>query len=373
MESPRPRIDWKKWRIMAGLYLVTNLAFVIQRVTFDLQRGMPLEIISSLLDLAGFAGIWIALAIPILWLTAGRALTPGNVALYFFAGIVLSLVHGAVYILFAMSVPGLMTTDQVLSVDDYISTLAGLGHAWRFLSFGFLVVVSYAYDYYTLSIEREKRAVQLEVQLTEAKLSALKMQMHPHFLFNTLNAITVLVDENPSAAKTTLSRLSDLLRLALENVRTQEVPLRREMEFLDNYLLIQKTRYGERLTVRKEIDAGTIDAAVPYLILQPVIENALKYGIDTLPGPGTITIAAYRDNGRLVLRVDDTGPGRRHDAGPAPGLGMGLSNTGARLQQLYGGDHSVAMTAASGAGGTSVTITIPFRETGVDAGPGAVE
>ncbi len=373
MKSPGPGLDWKKWRVMAGLYLVTNLAFVIQRVTFDLQRGMPLEIISSLLDLAGFAGIWITLAIGILRLTAGRPLTPGNIALYFVAGIVLSLVHGVLYILFSMSMPGLMTTGQILTADDFLATLAGLGHAWRFLSFGFLVVVSHAYDYHTLSIEREKRAVQLEVQLTEAKLNALKMQMHPHFLFNTLNAITVLIDENPAAAKTTLSQLSDLLRLALDNVRTQEVPLRREMEFLDNYLLIQKTRYGERLSVIRNIEGGTLDAAVPYLMLQPVVENALKYGIDALPGPGTITISAYRENGRLVLRVDNSGPGKNQgrgqgrDAvpGPTPGLGLGLSNTGARLQQLYGENQSVAISVAGeGGGGTSVTLTIPYKQAG---------
>jgi len=337
---------------------------------------MPLEIISSLLDLAGFAGIWITLAIGILRLTTGRPLTPGNIARYFGAGIVLSFVHGVVYILFAMSVPGLMTTGQILTVDDFLATLAGLGHAWRFLSFGFLVVVSHAYDYYTLSIEREKRAVQLEVQLTEAKLSALKMQMHPHFLFNTLNAISVLIDENPSAAKTTLAQLSDLLRLALDNVRTQEVPLRREMEFLDNYLLIQKTRYGARLSVTRNIESGALDAVVPYLVLQPLVENALKYGIDALPGPGTVTISAYRDNGSLVLRVDNSGPGKSQgravSAGPVPGLGLGLSNTGARLQQLYGENQSVAISVAGeGGGGTSVTITIPYRETGSLPDPGA--
>ncbi len=364
MDPNRRGIDWKKWRVMAGLYLVTNLAFVIQRVTFDLQRGTPLEIVSSLLDLAGFAGVWILLAVAIVRMTADRPLTPANIALFFAAGIGFSLLHGALYLLFAISVPGLMTTGQPGSAGEFFIAVAGLAHAWRFLSFGFLVVVSYAYDYYVLAIERERRAVQLQARLTEAKLDALRMQMHPHFLFNTLNAISVLVDENPGAAKVMISRLGELLRLSLENVGTQEVPLRRELEFLDHYLLILQTRYGDRLGVKREISAGTVDAAVPYLLLQPVVENALKHGIDTLPGPGTITISSRREDGYLVLRVEDAGPGSR-SAGVA-GAGIGLSNTEARLRQLYGGAHSVAMEAAADGRGTSVTIRIPFR----NAGPG---
>jgi len=355
-------IDWKKWRVVAGFYLVTNLAFVIQRVFFDLQRGMPLEIISSLIDLAGFAGIWIALAMPIVMLTTGRSLAPRNIALYFVAGIFLSVIHGVLYLIFAINIPGLMTEGQINTIEDFLSTFVGLAHAWRFLSFGFLIVASHAYDYYRLSIEREKRAVQLQVQLTEAKLNALKMQLHPHFLFNTLNAITVLIDENPAAAKTTLSYLSDLLRLALDNVGTQEVALKREMEFLDYYLRIQKIRYGDRLTVHQELPPETLNAAVPYLILQPLVENALKYGIDTLPGPGAITISAERKNGRLVLRVNDSGPGRRDQHGPAPGLGIGLANTKARLTQLYGSEQSVEMSPGTDEIGTNLTISFPYRD-----------
>jgi len=362
MKSGSTRIDWKKWRVVAGFYLVTNLAFVVQRVFFDLQRGMPLEIINSLIDLAGFAGIWVALAVPVVAMTAGRTLSPRNIVFYFFWGIVFSVGHGALYLLFAIQVPGLMTEGQITSVGEFFSMFVGLAHAWRFLSFGFLVVASHAYDYYLLSIEREKRAVQLQVQLTEAKLNALKMQMHPHFLFNTLNAITVLVDENPASAKTTLSYLSDLLRLTLENVGTQEVALRREMEFLDYYLRIQKIRYGERLAIRREIQPETLDAAVPYLILQPLVENALKYGIDALPGPGTITISSGRVNGRLVLRVTDSGPGERPLHGPSPGAGIGLANTRARLAQLYGDEHSVEMAPVPGESGTSVTITLPYAD-----------
>lgn len=368
MQHDRAGIDWKKWRVTAGLYLVTNIAFVVQRVTFDLQRGQPLEIVSSLLDLACFAGLWIILAIPIVSLTTDRALTAANIALYFAWGIGLSLLHGAVYLLLVTGIPGVTTDGGIRTFDDYVTALAGLGHAWRFLSFGFLVVVGHAYEYYRLSIERERRASQLQAQLSEARLDALRTQIQPHFLFNTLNAITVLVDENPPAAKATLAQLSDLLRLTLENVREQEVPLAREMEFIDRYLRIQQTRYGERLAVVRRIGPGTGEAIVPWLILQPLVENALKHGIDSLPGPGTITISSSRRGDRLVLAVEDAGAGRRNPDGRSQGTGIGLSNTGARLRQLYGDAGSVSMESRPDGGGTTVAVTIPFRSAPADGG-----
>jgi len=372
MESFHTKLDWKKWRTIAGLYLLTNLVFVIQRIVVDLHQGSPENIASSLIDLAGFAGIWVIFTIPLLRLTSRWPVTLGNLPVLFLFGVIFSLLHAALYLLFAMTMPGILLSAPMDTVDAYIKSFAGLGHAWRFLSFGFLIVISYAYDYYYLSRERERRATQLQLQLTEAKLDALKMQFHPHFLFNTLNAISVLIDENPTAAKRTVAQLSDLLRLALENVQTHEVPLRRELEFLDLYLLIQKTRYESRLTVRKNIDADTMNAAVPYLLLQPVVENALKYGIDKLPGPGSVTISATRQNGTLILQVDDTGPGWRspHANNPAntSGLGLGLANVRARLLQLYGENHTFSMDDIDEGHGTRVTLGIPYKITATGGG-----
>jgi sensor histidine kinase YesM len=364
MKKSAPGTDWKKWRAVTGIYLFMNLGFIVQRIIFDLQQDQPQEILNSVIDISVFAGIWIAFTIPVLRLTSGRTLNfPGFFTL-FIAGVLFALAHAALYLLFVMSIPGLMTAGQISSVNEYLATFLGLGHAWRLLSFGFIVVVSYAYDYYFLSKERERRAAQLQVQLTESKLDALKMQLHPHFLFNTLNAISTLVDENPAAAKDTLARLSDLLRLALENVQTQKVPLTREIEFIDLYLLIQRTRHGDRLVVRKKIDGETMDAAVPYLILQPIIENAIKHGIDVQPGPGTITIASSRWNGKLTLTVEDSGPGRKKamDVRKGHGLGMGLANTQARLNQLYGDAHTFLIEDLPGGDGTRVSLVIPYHE-----------
>ena len=361
MKTARSAFDWKKWRVITGIYLLTNIAFVVQRVIFDLQQGKPEDIISSLIDLAGFAGIWILFTIPILYITTQSPLSLKRAFLLFIAGIVLSFLHGALYILFDMFIPGVMTSPKITTLGEYVQMLAGLGHAWRFLSFGFLVVVSFAYDYYYLSKEREYRASQLQIQLTESKLNALKMQLHPHFLFNTLNAISVLIDENPSNAKQTLAQLSDLLRLALENVETHEVPLRRELEFLDRYLLIQKTRYESRLTVHTNIAEDTMNAAVPYLLLQPIVENALKHGIDTMPGPGVITISAVRQNGKTILQVEDTGPGIHSSLSVKTVYGFGLTNIQARMKQLYGEQYAFIIEDVLEGHGARVTCSIPYK------------
>lgn len=353
--------DWKKWKFTVGMYLLMSIAFVVQRAIVDLQQGKPEEILNSLIDLIGFTGIWILFTFPITWITSRWNLALRTVIALFILGVLFSFAHAAIYLLHTiLLLPDSFLATPIANVTDFIRTFAGLSHAWRFLSFGFLVVLSYAYNYYHLSIERERRAVELQAQLSESKLHVLKMQLHPHFLFNTLNAITVLIDENPAAAKETLRHLSDLLRLALENIQTQEVPLRREIEFLDKYLLIQKTRYEDRLTIEKHFEPETIDASVPYLILQPVVENALRHGIDAQPGPGTITISAKRQNGSLILQVDDTGPGFRNEKHPA-GRGLGLANTQARLAQLYGVRQALTIEENSDGHGTSVIMKLPYN------------
>jgi len=328
MQKAHSSYNWKKWRVISGVYLLTSAVFVVQRIVFDMQNGKPEDIPSSILDLIGFTGIWILFTIPIISLASGKKLTPLNIAMLIGIGLVFSFLHAAAYLLYGMSVPGVFSDVTIASVAKYFSTLAGLSHAWRFLSFGFLVALSYAYDYYFLSLERERQSARLQVQLTEAKLETLKMQLQPHFLFNTLNAISVLIDDNPEAARQTLAQLSDLLRIALEHSQSQEVSLSREMEFIDHYLRIQQTRYGDRLVIRKQVGPDTLDATVPPMILQPVVENALKHGIDSVPGKGIITITSNRKNGSLVLQVEDSGSGLSPGSN---GRGLGLENTRGRL------------------------------------------
>lgn len=207
------------------------------------------------------------------------------------------------------------------------------------------------------SQERERKALELEARLAEAKLSALRMQLHPHFLFNTLNAIATLVHKDPEAADEMIVNLGELLRATLDT-QAQEIPLRQELEFLDRYLAIQQVRFGDRLQVEKHIDAGTLEARVPTLILQPLVENAIRYGIEPNPGPGLLSLMAQRREDMLQLTIRDSGSPQGK---PAPtSSGIGLVNTKARLEELYGAAGRLMLNTAS-SGGSSVELELPFR------------
>lgn len=208
----------------------------------------------------------------------------------------------------------------------------------------------------------EARLTRAELQLARSQLQVLKMQLDPHFLFNTFNAIAALMHRDAAAADTMLTRLSELLRITLARAGDQEVTLREELEFLRLYLEIQLSRFGDRLAVDWRVEPGAEGAAVPHLLLQPVVENAVQHGISRVRGPGRIGIAARRQGGQLVLEVTDTGPGLGEDWTPRPG-GVGLSNTQARLEQMYGDDHSLEMYTRD-EGGTAVVIALPYRPAG---------
>ena len=215
----------------------------------------------------------------------------------------------------------------------------------------------YAIDYARELRRRELAATQLQASLTQARLQALRAQVNPHFLFNTLNAISVLAMKGESArVMQTLGLLSDLLRLTLDGRMPQEVPLSRELELTDLYLDIQRVRFPDRLLVQREIAADALEAVVPSFLLQPIVENAVIHGIAKSAEAGCITLRAMRDGGDLRLQVCDTGPGF-----PESGVeeGIGLTNTRERLAQLYG-EHQRVSWAHRGPG-ACVEITLPFR------------
>jgi sensor histidine kinase YesM len=221
-----------------------------------------------------------------------------------------------------------------------------------------IVSIVHALAYYTRSQERERKALELENRLADAKLQALRMQLHPHFLFNTLNAISTLVHKDPQAADEMIGNLSELLRATLDTTE-QEIPLRQELGLLERYLEIQQARFGERLRIEKEIEPAALEGRVPTLILQPLVENAIRHGIEPQPGPGVVGIRAQRNGERLELAVRDSGTGIKASA-KAP-EGIGLANTKARLQQLYGQSARLVLNRAA-KGGCSVEIELPFRE-----------
>jgi two-component sensor histidine kinase len=223
-----------------------------------------------------------------------------------------------------------------------------------------------AFDYYRQYRDKERAAAALELEqarleacLSEARLDALKAQLQPHFLFNALHAIsTLILRGDAEAANQMLQHLSDFLRMALDSGDAAVVPLSQELELLEAYLRIQRARFGDRLRVDMEIDAGARSAMVPSLILQPLVENAIRHGIGSDPGQGVIAVRARRAGDRLELQVEDDGEGLREDVRRTEGVG--LANIRARLEHLYPGSHAFGLGRAD-SGGTLAKIVIPHR------------
>jgi len=208
--------------------------------------------------------------------------------------------------------------------------------------------------------DRELQASQLESKLTQAQLQILEMQLQPHFLFNTLNGIMVLIRQDPDTASLMIARLSEFLRLTLESAGAQEVTLRRELEFLDRYVQIERLRFGDRLTVEQEVPHELLDAMVPNLILQPLVENAIRHGVSKRRGQALISIDVTRDNGTLSIQVRDNGTGLPARGGADVKEGIGLSNTRARLLHLYGQKQRFELSSPPD-GGVSVLLSLPFH------------
>src|SRR5687768_17132782 len=209
---------------------------------------------------------------------------------------------------------------------------------WEMMTYWAIVGLSHALLYYRESRTRELRAAQLETRLVAAQLNTLQQQLHPHFLFNTLHAISSLMHKDVVAADRVLMQLSDLLRITLEHLGQQEITLDAELGALSKYVAIEQTRFADRLVVRSEIQPETLDCLVPSLLLQPLVENAIKYGVARKSGAGHVDIRARREGDKLRLEVRDDGAGLTEDALTALQKGIGVSTTRARLQHLFGAD-----------------------------------
>ena len=243
-----------------------------------------------------------------------------------------------------------------------------LGFIYELIIYLAILAVGFARAYYRRLQQRQMQAAELRTQLTEARIEALRMQVNPHFLFNTLNAISALVDRDPKAARTMVARLSAMLRRTLSDDGQQEVSLDDELAMLDDYLDIMHIRFDDRLQVETHVDPEARGAQVPDLITQPIVENAIKHGIAPRESPGCIRIEALRDDEWLVLRVHDDGPGLPGGALPDASNGIGLRNVRERLEQLYGEQHDMSLSPAPG-GGLIVELRLPYRSAQRTASP----
>ena len=285
-----------------------------------------------------------------------RPLVRRNVTVHITAALVFSLVQNFCYVWYVYYGKPYGPPGVGAHVVYYLKNLS-----WNILTYAIVVGAYYLKEYGRRMRERELRASKLETQLSQAQLDVLKMQLHPHFLFNTLHAISALVHEDPLAADLMISRLSDLLRLSLENRDRHCVPLKEELEFLKIYLEIETTRFRDRLTVEMEIDPETLDVLVPNLILQPLAENAVRHGISPRKEGGTLHIrTALNAENRLELEVRDNGNGLDPEKVRRQKSGIGLSNTRERLRQMYGDRHLFLVRNGSERG-VRVTIELPVE------------
>lgn len=362
--------DLRNYPLYFMLWTVLGLFYFSQGLTQRLVWHDPTPWWHYLLAWLSGVYIWALLTPAMLWLgrqfpVEGRNWIP-RITLHLllsagFSAFELSL-ESALYSrlhLFPQSMKGFRATLSQLLVMGFHG---GVLNYWMVLGVQWGVLYYRRYQQRSREVLKfELRASELQSQLVSARLNALKMQLQPHFLFNTLNAIAVLVRQKKGKdAEQMLGHLSDLLRGVLQDVDAQEVSLRRELEYLQLYLAIEQVRFPDRLQVEVLADPATRETSVPQLILQPIVENAIRHGIGRSSSAGRILISASKINGTLELRVQDDGPGLSRSDSPED-EGIGLANTRARLQQLYGQDARLEIENCD-RGGVVVTIHIPFHE-----------
>jgi signal transduction histidine kinase len=284
---------------------------------------------------------------------------PPALAAHAAAALAFSVIHFAALLAIRIAIWPDMPKPPSFSWGAFGQRLFLMNMDWALMTYAALVGLSHALAAHRESRARELNAAQLETQLSQTRLRTLQAELHPHFLFNTLHAISSLVHSRPDAADRMISRLSDLLRLTLDRSGAAQVPLQEELEFLQKYLDIEQTRFQDRLTVRYEIEPDTLHAEVPRMILQPLAENAIQHGIGPRSGPGIVQISASRQDGRLWLEVRDDGVGLSERARARLHSGIGLANTRERLECLFGSAHSLEFP--DGGQGFTVRIGIPFQ------------
>lgn len=350
-----------KWVLIGAGWTLYALFFVSEVVVSRAYQGRPLSIGRTIAVWLICAAFWFAATPFIIWLARRFPLDRHrwlrSALVHLAIGSFVSSILLGLYVLVASAL-GLTSADQTY-LTAFRNQLVSTFHS-ELLTYWMVVGLTNGIDYYQRYRERELRASQLETRLAHAELEALRMQLRPHFLFNTLNSISILMTEDVKAARRMLTRLADLLRISLENAGVHEVTLKDELEFLRNYLDIEQTRFHDRLTVRMNIEPEVLDARVPNLILQPLVENAIRHGIAPRAESGLVEITASRENGRVRLCVRDNGKGLGSMPHGELIKGIGLSNTEARLTQLYGNDHNFEIRNAEGEG-LEVEITIPFH------------
>ena len=366
--GPGPSLWQRRWVRLAfiwGIWTFIGIVFALQSYFTSYRSVKPMYFLDSLYLQMTWSYLW-ALATPLVLYAASRLPIERN---YWVRS---SLLHIPISIVLS----GVLTAIGYVFVWLYWDWPMGGPFSFermgRFVVGNFsegigiyllIALTNYAFSYYRRYREGQLRTLQLEAQLSQAQLQALKMQLQPHFLFNTLHSISALLNKDPEAARKMITRLGDFLRLTLENSGSQEVTLQHELEFLSCYLEIERIRFQNRLVTRVDVAQQTLAARVPNLILQPIVENAIRHGIAPRSTPGLIEIEAKQRNGTLRIQVRDNGPGlsKHRTSDILFKKGLGLANTETRLERLYGAAHLFDLSNNPD-GGLIVTLELPFHK-----------
>ena len=349
--SVRLGLIWGIWAL-AALFFATQvyMMYLKEEKRIPFLRGLFLQGLSC--------AIWALVTPLVLWLARRFRIERNSwrrrVPLHFVVGVALvSSMIVADYVFYMIYLGRFADITPLSTFQNVYYNI----DRWL-LTYWVIVLISHAFNYYNSSRKGELKAAQLRTQLAQSQLEALKMQLHPHFLFNTLHSISALLNKDVEAARSMIARLGDFLRLTLENGGSQEVTLQQEIEFLNGYLDIERIRFQDRLTTLVEVDPTVLDVRVPNLILQPLVENAMRHAIAN-SDRGRIEVLAGPSNGMLRIQVKDNGPGLQVvRAYVNRSKGVGLANTKARLERLYGPAHRLEFENEPN-GGLVVTMEIP--------------
>jgi len=358
------RRRWIGVALICGIWIFIGVIFSLQGYFSSYRSERPMRFVDSLYLQMTWSIVW-ALATPLVLYAAAKLPIERNnwirsTLLHIPLCLVLSVLVTAlgrllIWLNFGYRMGRPLTFE---SVTNFVVANFSEGIGIYLL----IAITSYAFSYYRRFREGQLRTLQLEAQLSQAQLHALKMQLHPHFLFNTLHSISALLNKDPQSSRKMITRLGDFLRLTLENSGAQEVTLQKEMEFLTCYLEIERIRFQDRLETRINLDDETLDAKVPNLILQPIVENAIRHAIAPRSTLGLIEIEAKQVGTKLRIQIRDNGPGisEHRTSESVFTKGLGLTNTSTRLEQLYGAAHLFDLSN-SPEGGLVVTLEIPFH------------
>jgi len=353
-----------RWLLVFGFWTLIVLAYSTRgEVRVGSYQWLPISWLDAFKAAVAQWYSWAVMSVAIYWVNRKLPVAPDALVPRLLIHVPLSIVftvaytylfRGATVLLSAPNDPNWVGAS-ILETASHVTYRLGTFVYWA------IAMICVALDYQSNLKDREIRTADLERLLSEARLATLRSQLDPHFLFNTLNSISAYVESSPRQARLMIEQLGDLLRLSLDHADQHEISLERELTFVDRYIQLQLVRFADRLDVQVRVDSEVMTAAVPTFVLQPLVENAIRHGTSKLTAAGAIELCAWRSGDRLHVRVRDNGPGLPRGWNLERHIGIGLGNTRARLEQLYGhGEYSLEV-APDDEQGTCVDVTFPYR------------